>query len=53
MPPGLVAATGGWVPTTVLGQPIPVELLLTTPAKILASALWVSGRGVNEALAGH
>eukprot|EP01052_Picozoa_sp_SAG31_P017779 SAG31_NODE_1231_length_9212_cov_2.857566_4_plen_220_part_00 len=46
------AATGGYVPPlSEISPTIPVELLLTTPAKILASALWVSNRSYDEALA--
>lgn len=42
------AATGGYVPHESIKEPIPVGLLLTTPAKILCSALFVSGRDEKE-----
>ena len=44
-------ATGGWIPHEPLTTPIPIDRLLTTPAKVLASALWVSGRSQEDALA--
>jgi len=44
-------ATGGWTPHEPLTTPIPIDRLLTTPAKVLASALWVSGRSQEDALA--
>jgi hypothetical protein len=42
------AATGGYIPNAPIAEPIPVGLLLTTPAKILCSALFVSGRQQEE-----
>ena len=44
-------ATGGWIPHEPLTTPIPIDRLLTTPAKVLDSALWVSGRSQEDALA--
>ena len=44
----MAAATGGYTPTEPLAEPIPVELFLTPPAKILCSAIFVSGRDESE-----
>jgi hypothetical protein len=43
-----MSATGGYIPSEPIVEAIPVGVLLTTPAKILCSALFVSGRDEQE-----